>query len=72
MLVSQTNRIEFTKLLSTRVTFFGSPTGDEKDRHFLWSSEPRDGLAIYREKAAFLFLSFFKVMLHETIRNDDF
>ena len=72
MLVSQTNRIEFTKLLSTRVTFFGSPTGDEKDRHFLWSSEPRDGLAIYSEKAAPLFLSFFKVMLHETIRNDDF
>ena len=54
------------------MTFFGSPTGDEKDRHFLWSSERRDGLAVYSEKAAPSFLNFFKVMLRETIRNDDF
>ena len=53
------------------MTLFGSTTGDKKDRHFLWSSEPRDGLAVYREKAARSLLGV-KVMLHETIRNDDF
>ena len=33
--------------------------GDGKDRHFTWSSEPREGLAICRAKALPSFLSYF-------------
>ena len=31
-----------------------------RGRHFTWSSEPRDGLAVCRVKAVFSFLSYFK------------
>jgi len=32
------------------------------DRHFTWSSEPREGLAICRAKAVPSFLSYFKTL----------
>ena len=43
-------------------TIFTSPTGDGRDRHFTWSSEPREGLAVCRAKEVPSFLSYFKTL----------
>ena len=38
-----------------------------RDRHFTWSSEPREGLAICRAKAVPSFLSHFKTLSVDTV-----
>ena len=52
----------FCKAAGRALTFFGSPTGDERGGHFIRSSEPRDDLAVCREKAATSFLCYFKTL----------
>ena len=39
-----------------------------RDRHFTWSSEPRNGLAICKGKAELSFLSYFKTVSIATFR----
>ena len=45
-----------------RNTIFTSLTGNGTRRHFTWSSEPREGLAICRAKGVPSFLSHFKIL----------
>ena len=51
-------------VLSTKVligdTTFMSPTGDGTDRHFTWSSEPREGLAACSAKEVPSFVSYLR------------
>ena len=54
------------KVFSAKVliedTSFTSPSGDGRDRHFTWSSEPREGLAACSAKGVTSLLSYFKTL----------
>ena len=53
----------FNTKVFIRDTIFTSPTGDgRQDRHFTWSSEPREGPAACSTKVVPSFLSYFKTL----------